>query len=404
MRKANLVPLLLPLIALALAATGLVEKRGLADEAAAGNTLTAEQKSALAAVDVRLAGVETLAAKVNDPAYKAEVARQIQDLKKRRLEIEKNFDPALYETLMHSVISRYQVIALWLKAPALPVPAAAATASSAHQVVFLWPAGAPTLRGAEEKEITDPADPQPGQPIEYLKNVHNPSIEVYLAPADKAVGTAIVVAPGGGHSRLFWRTNGTAMAEWLNEQGVTAFVLKYRLAQTPGYDYSVDKESLGDLQRAIRIVRARAGEWKVDAARVGVLGISAGGELAAYSNLRFDRGEAGAADPIDRQSCRPDFVGLLYPVVERMGSEAPPDAAPTFIACAGIDDKIHAQQSVDFHNLLFRANVLSELHIYAHGKHGGSISPRNGIPFGTWHLRYTDWLADLGMLKPAAAQ
>jgi hypothetical protein len=128
MRKTNLVPLLLPLLAIGLAAAEPAETKVLADEleAVAGNTLTSEQKTALAAVDVRLAGVEALAAKIDDPDYKAEVAKQIEDLKRRRLAIEKNFDPGLYEALMHSVISRYQVIALWLKPPPLPPPPPAA--------------------------------------------------------------------------------------------------------------------------------------------------------------------------------------------------------------------------------------------------------------------------------------
>jgi endo-1,4-beta-xylanase len=267
------------------------------------------------------------------------------------------------------------------------------------QVVALWPGGAPTLQGAEEKEITDPADPQPGQRIKSIKNVHNPVIEVHLPAADKAVGTAIIVAPGGGHRQLVWGSEGTDIADWLNGLGVTAFVLKYRLAQTPGYKYEVDKEALQDTQRAIRIIRARADEWKVKSDRVGILGFSAGGALAAFADIRFDRGNAEATDPIDRQSCRPDFVGLVYPGWQRMDSEAPVDAAPAFLTSAGLDDAFHARQTVEFHNMLFRAGVQSDLHIYAHGGHGGAISKRNGIPFGTWHIRFEEWLADLGMLK-----
>ncbi|HEY3969576.1 MAG TPA: alpha/beta hydrolase, partial [Planctomycetaceae bacterium] len=222
-------------------------------------------------------------------------------------------------------------------------------------------------------------------------------------PADKAVGTAIIVAPGGGHRQLVWGSEGTDIAAWLNSLGVTAVVLKYRLAQTPGYKYAVEKEALADTQRAIRIVRARASEWKIDPARVGLLGFSAGGALAAFADIRFDRGDAQATDPIDRQSCRPDFVGLVYPGWNQMDKEVPPDAAPAFLTSAGLDDKFHARQTVEFHDMLFRAGVPSDLHIYAHGGHGGAISKRNGIPFGTWHLRFQDWLADIGMLKVAAA-
>ncbi len=271
----------------------------------------------------------------------------------------------------------------------------------APQVIFLWPNDAPTLQGADEKELTVPPDPQPGQRINSIKNVHKPSIEVHLPPAETSVGTAIIVAPGGGHQQLVWGSEGTDIAKWLNGLGVAAIILKYRLEATPGFKYTVEKEALEDTQRAVRIVRTRAKEWNVNPAHVGILGFSAGGALAAYADIRFDRGEPNAADPINRESCRPDFVGLVYPGWKRMDSEAPKDAAPAFLTSAGLDDAFHARQTVEFHNMLFRAGVQSDLHIYAHGGHGGAISKRNGIPFGTWHVRFEEWLADLGMLKPA---
>jgi len=275
----------------------------------------------------------------------------------------------------------------------------AVAADSAPQVVFLWPAGSPTLQGANEKEITTPAEVKPGDRIGSIKNVHNPSIEVHLPPAEKANGTAIVVAPGGGHSQLVWGSEGMDIAQWLNELGIAAFILKYRLAQTPNYKYTVEGEALQDTQRAIRIVRARAGEWHVKPDRVGILGFSAGGALAALVDIRFDRGKSDAADPIEQQSCRPDFAGLVYPGWRPMDITAPKDAAPAFLTSAGLDDASHAKASVDFYNSLIAAKVPAELHIYAHGGHGGSIKPRNGIPFGTWHIRFQEWLTDLGMLK-----
>lgn len=276
-------------------------------------------------------------------------------------------------------------------------------AQPAPEVVFLWPAGYPTLQGASEKETIAPANWRPGQRINSIKNVHNPSIEVHLPPADKATGTAIIVAPGGGHQQLVWGSEGTDIADWLSGLGVAAFILKYRLAQTPGYHYTVEGEALQDTQRAIRIVRARAKEWGVDPNRVGILGFSAGGALAALADIRFDRGKEGAADPIDRASCRPDFAGLVYPGWAPMDITAPNDAAPAFLTSAGLDDAFHARQTVEFHNSLFKAGVASELHIYSHGGHGGAIKARNGIPFGTWHIRFQEWLADLGLLKSKAA-
>ena len=281
----------------------------------------------------------------------------------------------------------------------LPIVANAQTnEDAAPQVVNLWPAGSPTLQGANEKELLSPPNAQPGQRINSIKNVHTPSIEVHLAPADKATGTAIIVAPGGGHSQLVWGSEGTDIARWLNTLGVSAFILKYRLAQTPNYHYTVEGEALQDTQRAVRIVRARAREWNVKPDKVGILGFSAGGALAALADIRFDKGDAAASDPISQQSCRPDFVGLVYPGWAPMDITAHADSAPAFLTSAGKDDAFHARQTVEFYNSLFKVGVPADLHIYSHGGHGGAINPRKGIPFGTWHLRFQEWMADLGLL------
>lgn len=269
------------------------------------------------------------------------------------------------------------------------------------QVVYLWPTGHPTLKGQNEKEVTKPANPAPGERISSIVNVHNPSIEVHLAAPEKNNGTAIIVAPGGGHRQLVWGTEGTDLLKWLNGLGINVFLLKYRLEDTPNYKYKVEGEALQDTQRAVRIVRQRAAEWRVNPVRVGILGFSAGGALAALADIRFDRGKPDAADPIDRQSCRPDFVGLVYPGWKPMDITAPPDAAPAFLTSAGLDDAFHAKQTVEFHNSLFNAGVESDLHIYAHGGHGNGISPRDGIPFGSWPKRFEEWMADLGLFKPA---
>jgi acetyl esterase/lipase len=268
------------------------------------------------------------------------------------------------------------------------------------QVIPLWPAGSPTLKGADEKEITTPENVKPGDRINSIKNVHNPTIAVYLPPADKAVGTGVIVAPGGGHRQLVIGSEGTDIAKWLNELGIAAFVLKYRLAFTPNYEYTVEGEALADTQRAIRIVRSRAGEFGIKPERIGVLGFSAGGALAALADIRFDRGNSAASDRIEQLSCRPDFVSLVYPGWNKaMDITAPKDSAPAFLTSAGIDDASHAVQTVEFYNSLFKVGVPVELHIYSHGGHGKAINRRDGIPFGTWHERMEAWMADLGLLK-----
>jgi acetyl esterase/lipase len=282
----------------------------------------------------------------------------------------------------------------------LAVIGASLSAADAPQVILLWPPGSPTLQGQSEKEITKPENVKPGDRINSIVNVHAPSIEVHLPPADKAVGTAVIVAPGGGHRQLVWGSEGTDIAKWLNDQGIAAFILKYRLAFTPNYQYTVEGEALADTQRAIRIVRSRANEFGIKPDRVGVLGFSAGGALAALADIRFDRGKSESADAIDHASCRPDFVGLVYPGWNRaMDITAPKDASPAFITSAGLDDKSHAVQSVEFYNSLFNAGVPVELHIYAHGGHGKAINPRGGIPFGTWQVRMQEWMGDRGLLQ-----
>jgi len=281
-------------------------------------------------------------------------------------------------------------------APPEPVPL-----TPGAKVVTLWPAGSTALKALEGSEKPEELTMSKGKPdrVQSVKNVHNPSIEVHLAPSDKANGAAIVLAPGGGNTQLVVGGEGLDAAAWLNGLGVHAFIERYRLRP-----YSSDGDALADTKRSIRMVRAHAKEWGVDPKRVGVMGFSAGGEQAAWVALRFDNGDPNAADPVERESSRPDFVVLVYPGWRRMDlSNVPKDAPPAFLTSAGIDDAFHARQTVEFHNALFEAKVPSELHIYAHGGHGGGIRPRNGIPFGTWPQRFVEWATDLGMMKPMAS-
>ena len=144
----------------------------------------------------------------------------------------------------------------------------------------------------------------------------------------------MIIAPGGAHRFLSIDTEGTNVAEWLNSIGVAAFVLKYRLAHEEGSPYKVEVDAYADAQRSIRMIRARAAEWGVDPARVGIMGFSAGGEVAVLASTKFDAGKPGATDPIERQGSRPDFQILVYPGIRSETVEVTKDTPTTFLLCA----------------------------------------------------------------------
>jgi endo-1,4-beta-xylanase len=260
-------------------------------------------------------------------------------------------------------------------------------------VVPLWPADRLTTKGDIGPEVFQRGKSN-SEHVQSVTNVHNPSIEPHLAPPGRRNGTAVIIAPGGGNRTLVVGTEGVDIANWLNDLGVSAFILRYRIQP---YESAV--EGLADTQRAVRMVRARAEEWGVKPDRIGVMGFSAGGEQAAWVTLRFDRGKSDASDSVDRASCRPDFVVMVYPGWKRMDlSKMPSDAPPTFLTSAGLDDAFHARQTVQFYDALFEAEIPVELHIYSHGGHGGGIAPRGGIPFGSWQTRFVEWARDSGVL------
>jgi acetyl esterase/lipase len=236
-----------------------------------------------------------------------------------------------------------------------------------------------------------------------ISHIDSPSITAFLPTADKATGVAIIVAPGGGHSELWIDHEGYSPAEWLQERGIAAFVLKYRLARDSQSTYTVDRDELADIQRAIRTVRSHAKEWGIDTARIGVMGFSAGGELAGLAAMRFDYGKPGAMDPVDREGCRPAFQVLMYP--GNSGRLEVVKGAPPLFIVGGYKDRQDISEGVAKVYLKYKeAGVPAELHIYSDVGHGFGIRPTNKGGVAGWPERLTDWLSDMGILKSGAVR
>jgi acetyl esterase/lipase len=229
-----------------------------------------------------------------------------------------------------------------------------------------------------------------------VANVHRPAIVYYPAAADRATGAAIIIAPGGSHRELWIDHEGHWPARWLSERGVAAFVLKYRLAGEAGSAYSVDTHAVGDALRAIRMVRSRSAEWRIDARRIGVMGFSAGGELAALAAMRYEHPPLMVGDAIDRQSSKPDFQVLVYPsspdrfVVTKQ-------SPPAFI-CGGFEDC--AEITAECAKLFVRfkqMGVPAELHLYGYAGHGFGFRAGNTGGVAEWPQRLFEWLGDAGL-------
>lgn len=259
--------------------------------------------------------------------------------------------------------------------------------------ILLWPNDAP---GSEGKTGNEKIRVVEGDQV--VSNIHKPSITTYLPPKEKATGAAVIIAPGGGHRELWITHEGYNEAKWLSEKGIAAFVLKYRLARDTNSTYTIDKDELADIQRAIRLVRSRAKEWGIDTSKIGVMGFSAGGEVAALSAMRFDNGDRNAKDKIDRESCRPAFQALIYPG-NSSRFEVVANAPPVFLV-GGYNDRPDIAEGIAQVYLKYKkANVPAELHIYSNAGHGFGMRERNKGAVTGWIDRFYDWLSDRGFLK-----
>jgi acetyl esterase/lipase len=278
---------------------------------------------------------------------------------------------------------------------------------AAPRTINLWPNGAPGETNAigQERDMTKPTDGLVGgKRVIRLGNISNPSITIFSPPQDKDTGTAVVVLPGGGYSILAWDLEGTEIAEWLNSIGVTAILTKYRVPKRPNLERHV--LPLQDAQRAVGLVRYQAKELKINENRIGVLGASAGGHLAAVLCGNTEQRTYPTVDDADKESCRPDFVILIHPAyltVKEEGDKPAPgievtsNSPPTFLVMAQ-DDPVRVENVLFYFLRLKQAGVPSELHVYPTGGHGYGLR-RTEHYVTTWPDRATDWMRSRGLLK-----
>jgi acetyl esterase/lipase len=267
---------------------------------------------------------------------------------------------------------------------ALCTPAAAQYQPSHPTVATIWPANAPGLSRRNEPEIAKDY---------WVRNIHNPSLTIFRPKRQN--GAAIIVIPGGGHKLIVWTNEGVNVAQALNRYGVTAFVLKYRLAQEEGSTSTIN-DSVSDVRRSIRWVRAHAADYGIDPRRIGIMGFSAGGELVS---LVADNRQKSSApiDSVDRLSDRPDFQVLVFPGPQGVPADDIAHAPPAFIIAGTLDDCC-AKPAVQLYEQLRAGGRDAELHMYAGAGHAFNLDESSRISIIHWPDRLADWMADEGFL------
>jgi len=211
-----------------------------------------------------------------------------------------------------------------------------------------------------------------------------------------------LICPGGGHRELVYRAEGVEPAHYFNQLGVAAFVLKYRLAREPDSPYSLQVRPRQDAQRAMRLIRSRAAGWNLDTNRIGVVGFSAGGEVASMLVYSPTGGDSAATDPVDRMDCHSDFQIVIYPGPLGVPDRVPADAPPAFFLVAN-DDAGHSDVVISLLEKYRQAGRPVEAHVFASGGHGFNMGVRSKFSsIKNWPQRMTDWLADNDFLKPAS--
>jgi acetyl esterase/lipase len=268
--------------------------------------------------------------------------------------------------------------------------------TKAGVVVDVWPEGKIPGRGAKEAEEDRPPK---GDNVRRISNVSRPTLTVFPAPKTGTPAPAIVVCPGGGYSYVVYDKEGTEVAAWLNSNGITALVLKYRVPNNR-------EGALQDVQRALSLARAHTAEWNIDAQRLGVMGFSAGGNLAAKASTLFDQRAYTTVDAVDGQSSRPDFAVLVYPAYLEKDGQVAPDLnlkakiPPTLIVSTE-DDKTFVNGSKLYHAALDEAKAPNKFLLYPTGGHGYGLRSEKDVR--AWPQAALDWLHKLGILKTRQA-
>ncbi len=302
-------------------------------------------------------------------------------------------------------------------APASDTPYAPQAIVPGGVVIPLYPPGSPYLKAdrVREAEQYNMSQTVPGR-ISSIVNIHNPSIEFH--PVDRAIntGAAVILVAGGGHNTLNVGTESADFVPFFYNYGVNTIILRNRLRRD-GYNPQTD--AVNDAMQAIRMVRAYAKEWGIDPHKIGIMGFSAGAELAAPSAVLFEDFEkknSDPADPLAGISARPDFAGIIYPgpspfARNRTAPPIPRNVPPSFVLCGGSGDRVHAVWAIEYFNAMLAMSVPNiELHIYGNGRHpgdpltdgsrmSGGLTDRNDTPFGTWQYRFIEWFRDLGFLQ-----
>jgi endo-1,4-beta-xylanase len=301
--------------------------------------------------------------------------------------------------------------------PATDAPYAPLPILQGGVVVTLYPPGSPFLKmdRIKEPEQYNMSQAVPGR-ISSIVNIHNPSIEVHTVDGGLNTGAAVILAAGGGHNTLNVGGEAADFVPFFYNYGVNTVILRNRLRRD-GYNPQTDE--VYDALQAIRMVRAYAREWHIDPNKIGIMGFSAGAELADPAAVLFDdfdRKNGGAGDPLAGIPSRPDFVGIIYPgpspfTRNRTASPIPRNVPPAFIACGGSGDRGHAVWAIEYFSAMLALSVPNiEMHIYGVGRHPGDALPdgshqtggltdRNNTPYGTWQFRFIDWFRDLGFLQ-----